>query len=80
MIGPLLRASVRFSLCRIAADALRFSAGDIAQALTKMASRIFGTTENIQSTLTVTMVTELLPTRCSEYFPTRQSGLRLFGD
>jgi len=37
------------SLCRIAADALRFSAPDIAQATAKKASRIFGRWRNVRS-------------------------------
>jgi hypothetical protein len=32
------------SLCRVAADALRFTSRDVAQALAKKASRIFGRT------------------------------------
>jgi hypothetical protein len=37
-------------LCRIAADALRFSAKDIAQAPAKKASRILAERKNVRST------------------------------
>jgi hypothetical protein len=67
----LLRASVpgfSFTLSRTAADALRFSAGDIAQELRRMASKIFVQKATEPTDLHKRKVTELLPAQPADVF------------
>ena len=64
-VSSLLRGSPTSFLCRIAADALRFNARDIAQTRAKKASRIF----KREVGPGCEMVTELLPNAVRSIFP-----------
>src|SRR3954466_14359260 len=59
-----LRASIRFSLCRTAADALRFNNRNVAHAAATKASGIFKATAAKPINRCNSKVTDLLPERC----------------